>query len=72
MFVRRMAGDELCQNLFYKVCAFIWTTNDIAMGADIQQYQDAVITEIFGYTDKRYFLKYERQPTDVTTWDGKD
>ena len=46
--------------------------NDIAMGGDIQQYQDTVITEVFGYTDKRDFLKYERLPTDVTTWDGKD
>ena len=67
-----MAGDELCQKLFYKVCAYIWTTNDIAMGEDIQHYQDAVITEIFGYTDKRDFIKTERQPTEVTTWDGKD
>ena len=39
-FVRRTAGDELTQKLFYKVCAFIWTTNDIAMGDDIQRYQD--------------------------------
>ena len=56
-FVRRMAGDELTQNLFYEVCAFIWITNDIAMGDDIQKYQDAVITEVFGYSDKYQFLK---------------
>ena len=42
------------------------------MGGDIQKYQDALITEVFGYHDKRDFLKYERQTTDVTTWDGKD
>ena len=59
--VRRMAGDELTQKLFYKVCAFIWTTNDIAMGDDIQKYQDAVITEVFGYSDKHQFLKYENR-----------
>ena len=46
--VRRMAGDELTQKLFYKVCVFIWTTNDIAMGGDIQKYQDALITEVSG------------------------
>ena len=34
--VRRMAGDELTQKLFYRVCAFIWTTNAIAIGGDIQ------------------------------------
>ena len=67
-----MAGDELTQKLFYKVCAFIWTTNDIAMGDDIQKYQDAVITEVFGYSDKYQSLKYEKQETEVTTWDGKD
>ena len=72
MFIRRMAGDELCQKLFYKVCAFIWAANDITLGENIQKYQDAVITEIFGYTDKRDFLRTERQPTEVTTWDGKD
>ena len=38
----------------------------------MQKYQDALITEVFGYTDKRDFLEKERQPTDVTTWDGKD
>ena len=41
--VRRMAGDELTQNFFYKVCAFTWRTNDIALGDDIKIYQDAVI-----------------------------
>ena len=66
-----MAGHELTQKLFYKVCAFIWTTNDIALGSDIKRYQDAVIEEVFGYTDKYQFLKYENQATEVTTWDGK-
>ena len=56
MFIRRMAGDELCQKLFYKVCAFIWTTNDITLGENFQKYQDAVITEVFGYKDKRDIL----------------
>ena len=63
--------DGLAQKLFYKVCAFIWTTNDIALGNDIKRYQDAVIEEVFGYTDKYQFLKYENQETEVTTWDGK-
>ena len=52
-FVRRMAGDELCQKLFYKVCAFVWTTNDIEQGHEMQWYQDALITEVFGYDDKQ-------------------
>ena len=56
-FVRRMAGDELTQKLFYKVRAFIWITNDIAMGGDTQKYQDALITEVFGYTDKKRVLE---------------
>ena len=70
--VRRMARDKLTQKLFYKVCAFIWTTNDIAMGGDIKRYQDVVIKDVFGYSDKYQFLKYEKQATQVTTWDGKD
>ena len=52
-FVRRMAGDELSKKLFYKVCTFIWTTNDIEQGNDMQKYQDALITEVFGYDDKQ-------------------
>ena len=42
------------------------------MGEDIQKYQDAVITEVFGYSDKHQFLNYEKQATEATTWDGKD
>ena len=71
-FVRGMAGYELTQKLFYKVCAFIWTTNDIALGDDVKRHQDVVIKEVFGYSDKHQFLKYEKQATEVTTWDGKD
>ena len=72
MFIRRMAGDELCQKLFYKVRAFVWLANDITKGDDIQKHQDAVITDIFGYEDKKEFLRNERKPTEVSTWDGKD
>ena len=43
--------------LFYKMCAFVWITNDITMGENIQKYQDAVITDVFGYKDKRDFLR---------------
>ena len=50
-FVRRMAGDELSQKLFYKVCTFIWTTNDIE-GYEMQRHQDALIIAVFGYEDK--------------------
>ena len=39
-FVRRMAGDELSQKLFYKVCTFVWSTNQIE-GQLMQQHQDA-------------------------------
>ena len=46
-FVRRMAGDELKQKLFAKVCAFIWRTNAIALVNDIKSYQDAVFEEVF-------------------------
>ena len=72
MFIRRMAGDELCQKLFYKVCAFVWLANDIAKGEELQKHQDAVITEIFGYDDKHEFLRNERKPTEESIWDGKD
>ena len=58
--------------LFYKVCAFVWLANDISKGEQIQKHQDAVITEIFGYEDKKEFLRNERKPTEVSTWDGKD
>ena len=37
----------------------------------MQKYQDAPITEVFGYADKREFLRKESEPTNVTTWDGK-
>ena len=42
------------------------------MGGDIKRYQDVVIKEVFGYSDKHQFLKYENPATEVTTWAGKD
>ena len=70
-FVRRMVGDEFAQKLFYKVCAFIWTANGVPQGKEMQQYQDAVIEEIFHWRDKMEFVRNEKEPTEVSTWDGK-
>ena len=66
-----MVGDEFAQKLFYKVCAFIWTVNGVPKGREMQQYQDAVIEEIFEWDDKMDFVRKEKEPTEVSTWDGQ-
>ena len=71
IFVRRMVGDEFAQKLFYKVCAFIWTVNGVSKGREMQQYQDAVIEDIFEWQDKMEFVRKEKEPTEVSTWDGQ-
>ena len=69
-FCRRMAGDELCAVLFYKMATFIWRSNEI-QGHDMREYQDALITHVFGYTYKDDFLPKLRSSLNVVTWDGK-
>ena len=38
----------------------------------MHEYQDALITTVFGYDDKDEFLDKTKQAMTVTTWDGKD
>ena len=71
MFIRRMVGDDFAQKLFYKVCAFIWSANGVAKGKEMQLYQDALIEGIFGWRDKVDFVRKEKEPTEISTWDGK-
>ena len=71
VFVRRMVGDEFAQKLFYKVFAFIRSANGVQKGKDIQSYQDALIEDVFQWRNKMDFIKKEKEPTEVSTWDGK-
>ena len=71
VFIRRMVGDEFCQKLFYKVCTFVWSANGVQKGKEIQSYQDALIEDIFQYRNKRQFIQKEKEPTEVSTLDGK-
>ena len=71
IFCRRMAGDELCAVLFYKMATFIWRSNEI-QGHDMREYQDALITHVFGYTYKDDFLPKLKSSLSVVTWDGKN
>ena len=66
-----MVGDDFAQKLFYKVCAFIWAASGVQKGKDIQAYQDALIEDVFGWRHKMDFIKKEKEPTEVSTWDGK-
>ena len=70
IFVRRMAGDELCSVLFYKLATFVWRSNEIA-GMDMREYQDALVTHVFGYKNKDEFLPKVKSSLHVMTWDGK-
>ena len=63
IFVRRMAGDELCQKLFYQMCAFIWCASGIGTGSEIRAYQDALIEEVFNYNNKMEFTNKEKRAT---------
>ena len=65
-----MAGDELCAILFYKMATFIWRSNEI-QGPEMREYQDALITHVFGYTHKNDFLPKVTSSLSVMTWDGK-
>ena len=60
IFVRRMAGDELCQKAFYKLCTLIWLADGIVMGEPLRRYQDALIETVFQYKNKVNFLKLEK------------
>ena len=71
IFVRRMAGDELCSVLFYKMATFIWRSNEI-QGTEMREYQDALITHVFSYNDKDEFLPKVKSSIHVMTWDGKN
>ena len=65
-----MAGDELCAVLFYKMATFIWRSNE-SQGPDMREYQDALVTHVFGYTHKDDFLPKVKSSLNVMTWDGK-
>ena len=71
IFVRRMAGDELCSVLFFKMATFVWRSNEIA-GMEMRAYQDALITHVFGYKDKDDFLPKVKSSLHVMTWDGRN
>ena len=71
IFVRRMAGDELCSVLFYKMATFIWRSNEI-QGTEMREYQDALITHVFSYNDKDEFLPKVKSSIHVMTWDGRN
>ena len=46
-FIRRMAGDALCQKAFYGVCTFIWLANGVQTGTEVRRYQDSLIENVF-------------------------
>ena len=52
IFVRRMAGDESCQKLFYQMSTFIWCANGIEPGPELRNYRDGLIEEVYSYGDK--------------------
>ena len=69
-FCRRMAGDELCAVLFYKMATFIWRSNEI-QGDEMREYQDALITHVLGYNYKQDFMPKLRSSLSVVSWDGR-
>jgi len=56
IFVRRMAGDELCSVLFFKLATFVWRSNEIT-GMEMRDYQDVLIPHVFGYKNKDDFCR---------------
>ena len=70
-FCRRMAGDELCAVLFYKMATFIWRSNEI-QGDEMREYQDALIEHVLGYNYKQDFMPKLRSALSVVSWDGKN
>ena len=40
-------------------------------GENFQSYQDALIEDVFHWRHKMDFIKKEKEPTEVSIWDGK-
>ena len=53
------------------MCTFVWTANGIQRGHEVQQYQNALIEDVFGYTDRKLFLNQLSMPTEVETFNGE-
>ena len=58
------------QFYFYKMATFIWRSNEI-QGPEMREYQDALVTHVFGYSHKDDFLPKSKSSLNVMTWDGK-
>ena len=48
-----------------------WRSNEI-QGHEMREYQDALITHVFGDSHKDDFLPKVKSSLNVMTWDGKD
>merc|ERR1711989_279055 len=70
-FVRRMLGDVVVQKFFYEFMTRTWIMLDIDKGAELRNYQDALIDNIFGHRSIDYFVKNQKTDTIATTFDGK-
>ena len=61
----------MVQKIFYEVMTRTWIMLDIDKGAELRNYQDALIDNIFGHRSIDHFVKNQRTDTIVTTFDGK-
>jgi len=70
-FVRRMVGDVLTQKFFYEFMTRTWIMIDVDKGTELQNYQDALIDNLFGHRSIDYFVKNQKTDTIVNTFDGR-
>ena len=70
-FVRRMVGDALAQKFFYEFMTRTWILIDVDKGTELQNYQDALIDNVFGHRSIDYFVKNQKTDTVVNTYDGR-
>ena len=62
---------DFVKNCFIKYVLSSGWLRGLRGGSGLQTYQDALIEEIFQFQDKMKFVINEKEPTEVSTWDGK-
>ena len=53
------------------MCTWIWLTSEIPKGPVLRQYRDSLIQNVSRYQNVKEFLRGEKEPTEITSWDGQ-
>ena len=68
--VRRMVGDYSAKK-FYEFMTKTWILIGVDKAIELQNYQDALIDNVFGHRSIPYFVKKQKTDTVTNTFDGR-